>query len=297
MSDTALSETDDLIRPFMIDANGLHGRMVRLGAALNMPLTAHNYPDPVATLLGEALALVSALSAGLKFSGTFSLQMRGDGPVKMLVADITTKGEIRGYADMKGDVPSAASDAPIPRLMGAGRLAFTVDQGPNTEQHQGIVELQGATLADCVHHYFQQSTQYSAAVKLACRRGADGQWHSGAVMLQRLPDDEKPFEQERLEEGWRTALALMGSCTPEEICDTGLAPDDLLFRLFHEDGVRVFPARTLKFSCKCSRARMQAAVTMLSEVEREEMTVDGQITVTCQFCNAEQAFDPASLSL
>jgi molecular chaperone Hsp33 len=287
-----LGDADDLIRPFMIDASGLHGRLVRLGPALDMPLKAHDYPEAVAVLLGEAMALVSGLSAGLKFEGVFSLQARGDGPVKLLIADVTTDGEIRGYADVRDAIPADAIDSPVPRLLGAGRLAFTVDQGPDTEQHQGIVELQGASLADCVHHYFQQSSQFSAAVKLACMHDPARGWRGGALILQRLPDDEKPFERERLEEGWRTALALMGSCTPNELCDAALSPDDLLFRLFHEDGIRVFPARPLEFSCKCSPERMRAAVTMLSDVERAEMIIDGRITVTCQFCNAEQSFDP-----
>ncbi len=297
VSDIALAgDADDIIRPFMIDSNGLHGRLVRLGPALNTPLTAHDYPEPVAVLLGEAMTLVSGLSAGLKFDGVFSLQAHGDGPVKMMVADVTTDGDIRGYADIRDEVPKDAAGSPIPRLLGGGRLAFTVDQGPDTEQHQGIVELQGASLADCVHHYFQQSNQYSAAVKLACEYDPIKGWRGGALVLQRLPEDEKPFDRERLEEGWRTALALMGSCTPSELCDALLTPDELLFRLFHEDGVRVFPARPLKFACKCSPERMRAAVTMLSDVEREEMTIDGRIVVTCQFCNAEQSFDPNSLT-
>jgi len=279
----------------MIDANGLHGRLVRLGPALDTPLNSHGYPEPVAVLLGEAMALVSGLSGGLKFDGVFSLQARGDGPVKLLVADVTTDGAIRGYADVKADVPADALDVPVPRIIGAGRLAFTVDQGPDTEQHQGIVDLQGASLADCVHHYFRQSSQFSAAVKLACRYDPEQGWRSGALVLQRLPQDENPFERERLEEGWRTALSLMGSCTPDELCDPGLSPDQLLYRLFHEDGVRVFPPKSLNFSCKCSRERMRAAVSMLSADEREEMTVDGRITVTCQFCNAEQVFDPLGL--
>lgn len=289
-----LQDADDFIRPFMIDANGLHGQLVRLGPALHAPLSAHNYPEPVAVLLGEALVLVSGLSAGLKFDGVFSIQARGDGPVKMLVADVTTDGAIRGFADIRESIPEGAMGLSVPRLIGAGRLAFTVDQGPDTEQHQAIVDLQGATLADCVHHYFQQSSQYTAAVKLACRHDGVNGWRGGALLLQRLPEDEKPFERERLEEGWRNALAMMGSCTTEELCDIGLNSDDLLFRLFHEEGVRVFPPRPLRFSCKCSPSRMQAAVSMLSAEEREEMTIDGKIVVTCQFCNAEQNFDPAT---
>ena len=289
-------DADDFIRPFMIDANGLHGRLVRLGPALHAPLSAHDYPKPVAVLLGEALALVSGLSAGLKFEGVFSIQARGDGPVKMLVADVTTDGALRGFADVREPIPENSAEAPVPRLIGAGRLAFTVDQGPDTEQHQGIVDLQGANLADCVHHYFHQSSQYTAAVKLACRHDNETGWRGCALVLQRLPEDENSFERERLEEGWRNALALMGSCTPEELSDIDLKADDLLFHLFHEDGVRVFPHRSLKFSCKCSRARMEAAVSMLSIEEREEMTIDGRIIVTCQFCNAEQTFVPAAIA-
>lgn len=297
VSDTALADNaDDLIRPFMIEANGLHGRLVRLGPALDTPLNRHDYPQPVATLLGEAMALASGLSGGLKFDGIFSVQARGDGPVKLLVADVTTDGAIRGYADVRDEVPADAADAPIPRMIGAGRLAFTVDQGPNTAQHQGIVDLQGASLADCVHHYFHQSSQFSAAVKLACHRDPARGWRSGALILQRLPDDEKLFERDRLEEGWRKALAMMGSCTPGELCDPDLSPDQLLYRLFHEDGVRVFPTKSLNFSCKCSRERMHAAVSMLSAEERKEMTIDGRIIVTCQFCNEEQVFDPGELA-
>ena len=297
VTETALlKNTDDFIRPFMIDANGLHGRLVRLGPALHAPLSAHDYPEPVAVLLGEALAVVSGLSAGLNFEGVFSIQARGDGPVKMLVADVTTDGAIRGFADVRDTIPDEAMGSPVPRLIGAGRLAFTVDQGPDTEQHQGIVDLQGANLADCVHHYFHQSSQYTAAVKLACRHDNENGWRGGALVLQRLPEDEKPFERERLEEGWRDALAMMGSCTTEELCDAGLNSDELLFRLFHENGVRVFAPRPLRFSCKCSPARMQAAISMLSAEEREEMTIDGKIVVSCQFCNAEQNFDPVTLA-
>ena len=187
-------DADDFIRPFMIDANGLHGRLVRLGPALHEPLSAHDYPKPVAVLLGEALALVSGLSAGLKFEGVFSIQARGDGPVKMLVADVTTEGALRGFADVREPIPENSAEAPVPRWIGAGRLAFTVDQGPDTEQHQGIVDLQGANLADCVHHYFHQSSQYTAAVKLACRHDNETGWRGGALVLQRLPEDENSFE-------------------------------------------------------------------------------------------------------
>jgi len=284
---------DDLIQPFTIETSGLHGRLVRLGPALDAPLRAHDYPPSVAALLGEAIALVAGLSGGMKFEGTFSLQARGDGPVKLMVADVTSDGSIRGYADIAGPVP--ALGASIPQLLGAGRLAFTVDQVPDTERYQGIVEIKGNRLADCVQHYFRQSSQFAAGVVLACRCNKAGQWRGGALVLQRLPEEEDPAVADGMEDAWRNAIALMGSCRAEEICDPKLSADDLLFRLFHEDGVRVYAPKPLVFACKCSRARMQDAIAMLSAQEIEEMTIDRKITVTCQFCNAERVFDPALL--
>ena len=283
---------DDLIQPFTIEASGLHGRLVRLGAALDQPLRAHDYPAPVATLLGEALALVAGLSGGLKYDGVFSLQARGDGPLGMLVADVTTDGAMRGYADIRSEIPDG--EPSVSRLLGAGVLAFTVDQGPDSKKYQGIVDIQGATLADCVHHYFRQSGQFTAGVKLACRCLPNGRWRGGALLLQRLPEDEDPNERDRMEEAWHTAMVLMGSCRSDELCDPGLDAYSLLYRLFHEDGVRVFPPKPLEFACKCSPERMQAAVAMLTDDELDAMTVDGRIVVTCQFCNAEQVFDPAA---
>lgn len=283
---------DDLIQPFTMETSGLHGRLVRLGPALDAPLRAHDYPQSVAILLGEAMALVAGLSGGMKFEGTFSMQVRGDGPVKLMVADVASDGSIRGYADIAGP----AMGASIPQLLGAGRLVFTVDQGPDTERYQGIVEIKGNNLADCVQHYFRQSSQFSAGVVLACRRDKAGQWRGGALVLQRLPEEEDQNAADGMEDAWRNAIALMGSCRAEELCDPQLSAHDLLFRLFHEDGVRVYAAKPLVFACKCSRARMQAAVAMLSTREIEEMTIDRKITVTCQFCNAERVFDPALLA-
>src|SRR4051812_26863504 len=151
---------DDLVQPFQIDAPGLRGRLVRLGASVDEVLSRHDYPEPVARLLGETLALAAALSGALKYDGVFSLQTKGDGPVRMMVADITSQGAMRGYAafdqqaladalsSSAGALPGSPLSAPVPRLLGRGHLAFTVDQGPDTERYQGIVELSGGTLAD-----------------------------------------------------------------------------------------------------------------------------------------------------
>lgn len=283
----------DLVQPFQIEGPGLRGRLVQLGPAIDTILTRHDYPPAVAGLLAEALTLAAALSAALKYDGVFTLQIKGSGPVKMLVADVTSAGALRGYAEVDGDVPSArgTEDKPMRRLVGEGYLAFTVDQGTHTERYQGIVELTGDTLADSVHHYFRQSEQFSAAVRLATGRGGDGAWRAGALMLQRLPDKERIVVREERDEDWRRAVILMNSASDAELLDPGLEPRDLLYRLFHEDGVRVFEPYGLAFGCRCSRERAERILASLPRDEVAELTVDGRVTVTCQFCNTTEAFD------
>jgi len=284
---------DDIVQPFQIEGPGLRGRLVRLGPTIDTVIKRHDYPPPVAALLAEALALAAALAAALKYNGIFTLQIRGDGPVPMVVADVTSDGTLRGYAEVTGDLPSDDDirAAPVPRLVGAGRLAFTVDQGDHTERYQGIVDLSGASLTDCVHHYFRQSEQFGAAMRLSAGRNHAGRWRAGAMMLQRLPDHEPIIVREERDEAWRRAVILMNSVTGEELLDRNLAPSDLLFRLFHEDGVRIFSPQDLTFGCRCSRRRAARILASLPREEIETLFVDGEITVTCQFCNTTEAFD------
>ena len=189
---------DDIVQPFVLEASGFHGRLVRLGPAVDTIMSRHAYAPAVGGVLAKSLALTSALAAALKFDGVFTLQLSGDGPVKFLVSDVTSGGDLRGYAGLREEVPlpQAVTTAPIPRLFGKGYLAFTVDQGVHTDRYQGIVDLSGGTLQDCVHHYFRQSDQFTAAVKLHGRCLPDGTWRAGALMLQRSPETEDPNEQE-----------------------------------------------------------------------------------------------------
>jgi molecular chaperone Hsp33 len=295
--------TDDFVRPFQIEASSLRGRLVRLGPGLDRVIAAHGYPDPVATLLGEAVSLAALLAGALKFEGVFTLQTKSDGPVSLLVADVTSAGAVRAYAQYDEARLEAArpGSAPVPRLLGAGYLAFTVDQGEHTERYQGIVALEGPTLADCVHHYFRQSEQIEAALILACSR-AGGSFRAGGIMLQRLPteggtegvDSRLSFlgeaAVEAQEDGWRRALALLGSCSPEELLDPDLPADDLLLRLFHEDGVRVYPAHPLEARCRCSRARIESVLCSLPEADIDHIRNGDQVTVTCEFCSTEYRF-------
>lgn len=283
----------DLVQPFQIEGPGLRGRLVKLGPAIDTILTRHDYPPAVANLLAEALTLAATLSAALKYEGVFTLQIKGSGPVKMLVADVTSAGTLRGYAEVDGDLPSG--EAALSRLVGQGYLAFTVDQGTHTERYQGIVELTGDTLADSVHHYFRQSEQFSAAVRLATGRGEDGTWRAGALMLQRLPDKERIVLREERDEDWRRAVILMNSASDAELLDPGMESRDLLYRLFHEDGVRVFESYGLAFGCRCSRERAERILASLPRGEIAELTVDGKVTVTCQFCNTTESFDETQI--
>ena len=286
-------QADDIVQPFQIEGPGLRGRLVRLGPAVDTVLKRHDYAPPVAALLAETLALAVALAAALKYEGIFTLQIKGDGPVSMIVADVASDGALRGYAEVRADLPPEPDilAAPVPRLVGTGHLAFTVDQGEHTERYQGIVELAGTSLTDCVHHYFRQSEQFGAAMRLSAGRNSAGLWRAGAMMLQRLPDHEPIIAREERDEAWHRAVILMDSVTGEELLDRELAPADLLFRLFHEDGVRVFNQQKLAFGCRCSRNRAARILGSLPRSEIESLFVDGRITVTCQFCNTTEAFD------
>ncbi len=282
---------DDLIQPFKIEGQAVRGRLVRLGPLIDTVLDRHRYPPVVAELLAETVALAAALAGALKYDGVFTLQTKGDGPVRLMVADVTSDGDVRGYAQFDAERLAAVTGngeaLSVPKLLGAGYLAFTVDQGSHTERYQGIVELIGATLAECVHHYFRQSEQLDAVVKVAAGR-ATGGWRAGALMLQRLPPSAGAADD--VEDGWRRTLAFMASSTPDELLDAQLAPNDLLYRLFHEDGVRVFATADLRPGCRCSRQRVERVLRSLPDDELEAFKIDGVISVTCEFCSASYGF-------
>ena len=289
---------DDLVQPFEIEPFQLRGRLVRLGPMLDAIVKRQDYPPAVAAMLGEAIALAVALASTLKYDGVFTLQTKGDGAIRLLVVDVTTGGAVRGYAQfdavklaeaIKGSVAGSGS---VPRLMGAGYLAFTVDQGEDTERYQGIVALEGGTLAECIHHYFRQSEQIAAGIKVAVDRDAAGVWRGGCLLVQRLPLEERSGSGDALEDGWRRALILMGSSTSQELTDPELSPEALLFRLFHEDGVRVFRTHGLRAECRCSRERIERVLRSFPSDERQGLgEADGSVTVTCEFCNRSYRFE------
>jgi molecular chaperone Hsp33 len=294
---------DDLVQPFRIDPFALRGRLVRLGPAINRILSQHDYPEPVAALLGEAITLAVVLAGALKYEGIFTLQTKGDGPVRLMVADVSTAGAVRGYAQydagkLEAALAGAQASIPsVPRLVGSGYIAFTVDQGEDTDRYQGIVELAGATLAECAQHYFRQSEQIQAGIKLSVgRAGHGGTWRAGGLMLQRVPPEGgHGVIADDAEDDWRHAMVLMSSATAAELVDPDLPPHGLLYRLFHEQGVRVYNTHPLEARCRCSRERIEAILRAFPAEELDDMRKERVTTVTCQFCNQSYIFDEADL--
>ena len=294
-------QSDDIILPFRLEDADVRGRLVRLGPALESILSAHDYPAEVATLLGEALTLAAVMAGTFKFEGRYTLQTSSDGPVSLMIADFSTNGDMRGYAVYDSEALTTADDgkansAAVPRLLGNGLLAFTVDQGADMESYQGVVRLEGATLADCAHEYLRQSAQLEAAVRLDVGQTENG-WRASAIMLEQLagaPQEGRSVDD--AEDIWRRAVALLSSAKVPEMLDIDLAGGSLLYRLFNEDGVRVFESAALQAKCRCSRARMINVLTSFDPAELAEMIVDSRITSSCQFCNAEYVFTPSELA-
>ncbi len=282
----------DLTRTFQIEGAPIRGRLIRLGPALRTALERHGPQDAAQGLIGETMALAAALAGGLKYDGVFTLQIQGDGPVGLVVCDVASGGDMR--VCIKADEARLAAvdvedHAPVPALLGAGQMAFTVDQGPDMERYQGVTALDGATLNECAHHFFQQSEQMPTALALASDR--DG---AAALALQRMPLS-KVEDPDEADESWRRAVILMSSVTPDELLDPGLSAETLLFRLFHEDGVRLFDEKPLRWNCRCSRERVERTLASFDRAAVEEMADDGAVSVTCEFCKEAYVFGPAEL--
>jgi molecular chaperone Hsp33 len=292
--DYPIDQCADYVQPFQIDGLGINGRLVRLGPALQSVLSPHDYPDVVAELVGEAMAMAAAMASGLKFDGIFSLQMHGDGPVRLIVVDVTHSGYMRGYArtaeEANGELNADGNDKSIPRLMGTGRMAITVDHGPDMDRYQGITALEGATLGDCAHAYFRQSEQLNSVVRICARPAtSDEPARAAALFLFRLPT--APQDEEDAEDNWRRTVALMSSVTLRELLDPDLSASRLLYRLFHDDGVRVFEQRPLRHQCRCSNDKIERLLHSFPDEDVRDMDEGGIISVVCEFCKATYTFE------
>ncbi len=304
-ADQAAVDPNDVCLPFIVNGGAFRGRLVRLTGTVTEILARHKDPEPVSVLLAEAMAAAVALAGGLKYTGVFTLQVQAKGPVNMLVTDVTSEGDLRGCAKFDPEAVAAEMErvragGKMPHLIGAGgHLAFTVDQGPDTERYQGIVELSGERLADAVHHYFRQSEQLESALKLAVAppKAPGESWRAGALLLQRMPEEGglKLLSRDELDDAWRTAVILMGSVKDAELLDLSLTPERLLTRLFITVGVVPLPRRPIRFKCRCSQERSERILASFPVEEVTSYAEDGKINMTCEYCRAEYVFTAAHI--
>ncbi len=288
---------DDLVGAFQIEGEPVRGRIARLGPAVDEIIRAHDYPDCVANLLGEACALAALVGSNLKFQGRLIVQAQGDGPVRYVVADYDTSGGLRGYCRFDGDAVAKASEgfaAPGAKtLLGQGVFIMTVDQGADMDRYQGVTAIEGETLALCAEQYFAQSEQTPTRVRLAVGK-IDGQWRAGGILIQSVASDEA---RGSTAEAWTRTQALFETLGEDELTDADLPATQLLFRLFHEDGVRVFGDVPLRAFCRCSQDRIESVLASFDPAERADMIEDdGQIRVTCEYCSKVYAVAPESLA-
>ncbi|SFV38286.1 molecular chaperone Hsp33 [Devosia crocina] len=309
---------DDAVVPFTLEKLDTRGRIVHLGPALDAILSRHNYPAPVARLLGEAVVLTSLIGSSLKFEGRFIMQTQTDGPVNLIVVDFDAPDGIRGYARFDHDMVVKWAEEGKTRpaeMLGKGHLAMTIDQGPHTERYQGIVALDGNGLEDVAHNYFLQSEQIPTQVRLAVaqmttRGDHRPRWRAGGMLIQHLPpsgiarmpdlpgdgdfSNPETADPDFVEaDGWTEARSMLNTVEDIELADPEVSPERLLFRLYHETGVRVFPALALEERCTCSADRIEEMLAnSFTDEERGDMAVDGEIEVVCEFCSTAYRFNP-----
>jgi molecular chaperone Hsp33 len=301
--------SDDLILPFQADQADVFGRLVKLGPVLDTILSRHDYPEPVSKLLGEAVALTALLGAALKFEGKFILQASTDGPVDLLVADYQVPGQLRGYARFSAERVAELEDGDrdLSELLGQGHLAMTIDRGSDTERYQGVVPLEGESLTEAADTYFRQSEQLPTFIRLAVAkhyRGGQGggrgwTWRAGGLLVQKLTSEGGhggAGDTSLAEEDWMRAKLLAETVEDHELLDPLLPADRLLYRLFHEERVRACQAVALETYCSCSRDRVEELLRRFTSEDLKDMVVDGEVWVTCEFCNSRYRFDADSFA-
>ena len=312
MSQTPLP--DAKIVPFYLVSGAenvamIRGQVASVGKVATTILERHDYPLAIASLQAEALALAACLASTLKFDGVFTLQAKGDALVKTLFADMTSQGNLRGYAAFDTDAKMPVEDdvatnapADVPALMGAGYIAFTVDQGATGGRYQGIVDLDGATLSDAATTWFANSEQLDTLVlaaagkidsgKIDSGKTGSGEWQATAMILQRIAADgghNNAGDVALSDDAWHTAKTLIQSVRHDELVDPALGPEDLIFRLFNSMEPHVAPATDVRDQCRCSPQRVETMLKQLDPAEIAELgDSDGFIDITCEFCKTNR---------
>jgi len=290
-----LAPIHDRILSFAVPERDVRGRVVRLDASIAAILAAHDYPPALARLLGEALVVTALLGATLRENGGgLTLQAQSDGPVSLLVCDYNA-GQLRGY--LMGDAETESGD--LATMFGSGHLAITLDPTDASERYQGIVPLEGASIADAIEQYFRSSEQLPTLIRTAFAPDAATGPSAGGLLLQYLPRGEEGRARLFAEddgtaepEDWSHMRILAETVTAAELTDTALLEEQLLWRLFHEEEVRLSPGPTPTRGCRCSVAHIKDVITRFPEAERADMRGDdGMIGVDCQFCSKTWRID------
>jgi molecular chaperone Hsp33 len=313
--DTGAPPDDDIVIAFQTLQSGVVGRLIRLGPAVDQVLASHAYPEPVARILGEALALTAMLGSQLKFDGRFILQTNTDGPLRLLVVNYQTSGSFRGYAGFNAEAIAALlADGRVPSdttILGNGHLALTIDPGGDMERYQGIVEIDGTSLSEAAQEYFRRSEQLASFIKLSVARhfaGGAWRWRAGGIIVQHLTAEgghEIPerddgttsgWEPSEADDDWRRVEMLARTVEDHELIDPLLSPQRLLYRLFHEEGVRASKGLAVAAKCGCSREHVGGFIRGFGKDELADLRdPDGGVTVTCEFCATQYHFSSADL--
>jgi molecular chaperone Hsp33 len=320
MSAAPFEGNDDIVLPFSVEPLDVRGRVVRLGASIDTIIARHGYPDRVARVIGEAAALTVMLGASLKLEGRFQLQTKTDGIIDMVVVDFNAPDRLRATARFDKDRLEALGQASpgTGELLGSGYLAMTIDQGSDRSRYQGVVALQGQGFEEAAHEYFRQSEQIPTQVRLAvAEQFEEGRqtYRAGGLMIQFLPSSPERQRQVDLDPGdipeghpskdlaapseddaWVEARSLVATVEDHELIDPSVSSERLLYRLFHERGVRVFEGQRVHEECTCSHERIMGMMRRFSVQDRHDMVGDnGRIGITCEFCSRFYDLDPAEV--
>ncbi len=290
---------DNQVTPFHLEARPVRGRIVRLGSVLDDIVSAHTAPETVSRSLGEAIITAIIAGSSLKFEGRVIVQASGNGPISFVISDYTSDGGVRGY--IRADINALPGEAQpdLSALMGDGQFALTIDPGTAAHRYQGIAALEGESFAKTVETYFIQSEQLPSRLILAIARHTDqdGQtkWRGGGILIQRIATSDADTNEDG-EDPWVTALALINTISADELTDPTITEEDVLYRLFHEEGVRTFAPQPIHKRCTCTPDRLRDILKNFTRKERAEMVTDsGEIEMTCEYCVKTFCFDPKEL--
>lgn len=298
---TLQNNTDNYITVFQLDGQPVRGRALYINDALDKAV-GDRYPEVVARLLSEAMMIGALVVQSLKFTGRLIVQCHGtnEGAVSLLMADCTTDGTIRGYArwdeqslkEILLDNRNPGADT----LLGRGTFSMTIDQGSDMDQYQGLAAIHGKSLSDCAEHYFAQSEQIPTKIRIACGQSVGKgvtQWHGGGMIIQKIADDE--LRGDTLN-AWETAQSLFATLSDDELIDPSISSERLLFRLFHESGIRIVETSIVEAKCTCSKARLQNTLASFDKEALNDMAENGRISANCEFCGSEYVFTLAQIT-